>query len=293
VTLSGNSTLTQAAGATLNSTGDFVTLPNTTVSLNGTFNTTGGSTEGALAINSGGIVNQSGSAALYLDGSQGTTINSGGQINAASGSTIELGGLLVNNGTQTGALNVNLGGLAKGSGSFGTVTVGSGGKFSPGNSPGTATVSGLNFAPGGDYDFEITSANGTPGNGADFIHDTGTLAITAGTTPGTVFIVAVSTLNTSDMSAALTDFNAAQNYSYTLLTADGGITGFAPSEFSVDTSHFENNTQGGAFAVSQSGDSLLLNFTPTAAPEPSQWTVLALGAAGLLGLGWRARRRAA
>ena len=66
---------------------------------------------------------------MYLDGSHGTTVNVGGQLNAASGSTIELGGLLVNNGTQTGTLDVNLGGVARGSGSFDTVNVGSGGQF--------------------------------------------------------------------------------------------------------------------------------------------------------------------
>ena len=120
VLLTGNSTFTQAAGAVLNTTGDFTANPQTTITVNGTVNAAGGSVSGGLTINGGGTINTAGGSAapLYLDGSRGTTVNAGGQLNAASSTTIELGGLLVNNGAQTGTLDVNLGGVARGTGHF-------------------------------------------------------------------------------------------------------------------------------------------------------------------------------
>jgi fibronectin-binding autotransporter adhesin len=155
-TLGGNSTFTQSAGATVNSTGEFISTPNSTMTLAGTMNTASGSMSGAVTIPSAGKLNQSGPDPLYLDGSRGITVNSGGQLNAAAGSTIELGGLLINNGTQTGALNINVGGLAKGTGVFGDVHVNDGGAFAPGTSPGAATIAGAYVQQnGGKLEIEI------------------------------------------------------------------------------------------------------------------------------------------
>lgn len=64
-------------------------------------------------------------------------MNNGGTLAAASGSSIELGGLLVNNGTQTGTLNINLGAIVEGSGTFGSVHVTAAGTFGA-----TGTITG-------------------------------------------------------------------------------------------------------------------------------------------------------
>ena len=89
VLLAGNSTFNQGTGSTLNTTGDFIANPQTTITLNGIANATGGSISGALTINNGAKLDNSGSA-LYLDGTRGTTVNPGGTLSTASGTTIEL-----------------------------------------------------------------------------------------------------------------------------------------------------------------------------------------------------------
>ena len=167
--------------------------------------------------------------------------------------------------------------MAKGAGTFGTVTVGDGGRFSPGNSPGTAIVSGLTFGSGGRYDFELNGANATPGNGADFLNVLGNLHIAAGTTPNSVFTLAITSLNGSNQQAALGDFDPRQSYTLTLATAAGGITGFSANEFVVDTGAFGNSLQGGNFTVLLSGNSLQLQFTPV--PEPAALSALVVGVA--------------
>ena len=138
VTLVGTTTYAQSSGATLNSSGDFTAQPLTTLTIGGACFVTGGFLSGAVTITGTGRLNESGATTpLYLDGSRGVTIQAGGQLNAASGSTIELGGLLTNNGTQSGVLNVNLGGVVRGSGAFGTVNLADASTFAA-----SGTVSG-------------------------------------------------------------------------------------------------------------------------------------------------------
>ena len=258
-----------------------------------TLNTKDFTSNGVINVPNGGTVSNTVSSLVLGGGSRtfiGSVATPGGTISTAAGTSIELnGGLLVNNGTQNGTLNINFGGLAKGSGLFGAVSVTDGGKFSPGNSPGTATVSGLTFASGGNYQFELNSANATPGSGMDFINDLGVLDITAAGTPGSAFTIALVSLNGANQPAALTDFDPTQPFSAKLVSAAGGITGFAANEFTVDTSAFANSLQGGAFSVAQQGGDLVLNFSPSTVPEP---TTCALLVGGLALLGLRRTRRA-
>lgn len=69
-----------------------------------------------------------------------------------------------------------------------------------------------------------------------------------------------------------------------MATAAGGITGFAANAWTIDTALFQNSFNG-SFSLSQTGNSLYLNYA--AIPEPSTYAALA----GALALGLAAWRR--
>jgi hypothetical protein len=88
------------------------------------------------------------------------------------------------------------------------------------------------------------------------------------------------------MPAAMAGFDPGQSYTWQFLTAAGGISGFNPEQFTVDTSHFLNPTSG-TFSVTPAGTGLALTYS--AVPEPGAMMPLAaLCASGLL---LRKRRR--
>jgi hypothetical protein len=76
-----------------------------------------------------------------------------------------------------------------------------------------------------------------------------------------------------DVNGSAVNFNSAQNGSWRIASAAGGITGFAADKFAVNTAAtngtagFANDLAGGTFAVVQQGNDLVLQFTADA-PEP-------------------------
>jgi hypothetical protein len=70
----------------------------------------------------------------------------------------------------------------------------------------------------------------------------------------------------SGMPAAMAGFDPGQSYSWPFLTAEGGVSGFSPGQFTLDTRHFINPTNG-SFSVTQSGAGLALAYTVV--PESS------------------------
>jgi hypothetical protein len=180
--------------------------------------------------------------------------------------------VLTNHGTQSGRLNVNFGSLAQGSGTFGSVYVNEGGRFSAGAGPAAVNLAALTLGSGGHYTFELASTSAGAGIGADFLNIAGQLQIDAGTTADTRFTIAIVPLSTLA-------FDSTQAFTFTLATASGGIIGFAADRFAIDSSGFGSTLNGGTFTISQSGNNLLLQFAPI--PEPSTWAMMLAGT-GLL-----------
>lgn len=91
------------------------------------------------------------------------------------------------------------------------------------------------------------------------------------------------------------NFDTAQSYTWTLVSAQGGITGFDASDFAINTAAFNGaggfaNPFTGTFSITTAGNDLNLVYTGApAVPEPAHL----FGVAALLGssLLRRSRRR--
>jgi hypothetical protein len=58
----------------------------------------------------------------------------------------------------------------------------------------------------------------------------------------------------------IANFSADTNYDWPIAVA-GGLTGFEPAKFAIDTTFFENDLEGGYFYIHTNSDSLILSFT--------------------------------
>ncbi len=314
--LSGTTTF---AGATINQTGA-ATLTNFTnggsltngaaltwagglnqssgqVNVNNTINASNWSNNGIVTVATTGTLNYSGGN-LYLGGGSQTYVgsiaspNTGGTISMPTGSTIELnGGLLQNNGTigasGAGLVDINFGGLAKGSGNYaGGYSVNSGGKFQPGNSPGIVTTGTANWNAGGSFVFQINNAAGTAGANWSLNNINGTLAVNA--TPTSQFGISVQSLTAGNAPGPVVNFSATQSYQWTIAQTTGGIVGFNSAAFAIDSSGFSNPIgPSGTFSMGMQGNNLVLSFSPV--PEPT--LVLSVCAGGAVAFSWLRRRR--
>lgn len=267
------------------------------VNLTGTVSHTGGTIIGlgtSLVIGSGGSItgsiNTFGTLGLANPGTQtfpslisgtgGLSVTAGTNTltanNSYTGPTTVANSKLFITGNNTGGGSVTLGsgGLFGGTGTFsGPLFVNSGGTVAPGASPGTLAVGATTFAGAGRFAFEINSVTGTAGTNWDLLSISGALTITA--TPGNPFIVDLTSLNLSNTAALVSNFNAADSYSWLFASASGGVTGFSAGAFQYNASAFQNSLGGGSFFVSNVGNDLFLNFTPV--PEPSTYALMALG----------------
>ncbi|MBT2324778.1 autotransporter domain-containing protein [Variovorax paradoxus] len=166
------------------------------VTNNGTlaFNRSGASTF-AGAISGAGTIRQLGAGATRLTGNSA----------AFTGTTTVEAGMLSVNGTLGGTLNVLGAGRLQGSGTVGSTTVA--GTIAPGNSIGTLNINGsFTQAAGSTYQVEVDPAS----NASDLIHATGSASIASGAN--------LQVLRTSSTGYGLGN-------RYTVLTADGGVTG--------------------------------------------------------------------
>jgi autotransporter-associated beta strand protein len=213
-------------------------------------------------VTGGGQLRKTGSGSLVLAGT----------ANYVGPTTVSAGTLVVNGVIGgTSAVSLSGGATLAGSGTVtGPTTIGSFATVSPGASPGTLTFGGnLLWNSGGSYNWQMLSATGTAGQTStwDLITVGGTLDI--GATSASPFAVNLWTLSSiaPDVSGSASGFNPAQNYTWRIASAAGGITGFAADKFVIGVSStngtggFANDLAGGTFSLAQSGNDLNLVFS--------------------------------
>ncbi len=179
------------------------------------------------------------------------------------------------------------GGAVSGSGTVvQPLNFGAGTAMDPGNPVGTLSfTTGLGWAGGGSYRFDVQQAGGAPGSGWDQVQVTGLLTFSA--TLGTPFTVFLRSLDGNGQAGGLGTFDPYAAYSWTLLSATA-IVGYNPAAVTLDTAGFSSPVNGGTFSLVQSGNTLAVVFTPV--PEPETWVLLGLGVGVTAWMRWRRRR---
>ena len=154
----------------------------------------------------------------------------------------------------------------------GSITMSADGTVSPGEGRGILTVGdGITFGSGGNYNWQLEDALIPPGQpgGWDLLSGGGTLSITA--TPQDPFLINLWTVDSTGLSVPAFNFSPTQNASWTIVSATGGIAGFAANKFLVNTSAingtggFVNELDGGTFSIARAGNDLNLVFTASGA----------------------------
>jgi autotransporter-associated beta strand protein len=258
-----------------------------------TFTLSGTNTYSGATTVSGGTLLVSGT----LNSGSAVAVN-GGTFNYTNGTALAnavtvAGGDFKYNSTQaySGALTFTSGTISGSGNLSGTaLTIGTGQTLSPGNSPGTLATGAETWVNGGSYNFQLLDASGIAGTGYDTLAITGGLNLSGLTAGG--FDINLWTLSSigPDVNGNALNFNGLSNYTWTLASTTTGITGFNAANFDIftaannGTSGFSNSFSGN-FAVSTSGNNLILSYT--AVPEPSTYAMVALG----LGSLWLLRRK--
>ncbi|MBU6309176.1 MAG: autotransporter-associated beta strand repeat-containing protein [Planctomycetes bacterium] len=200
-----------------------------------------------------------------------SSLASSGTVSVAPGATLDVtavpGGLTLASGHA----------LAGGGQLAGAVIANDGSVLSPGSSVGTLTISqNLSLAAGGNYNWQMLDATGTPGSGWDLLAPASlTLSSLAAGTPFNVNLGSLSSAS-PDVAGNAAHFDAAVPGTWRIITSGGAISGFDPSLFKINTlptagaSGFTNPLLGGTFSLALSGDSLGIDllFTPA---TPYTW----------------------
>jgi autotransporter-associated beta strand protein len=176
-----------------------------------------------------------------------TTVNAGTlQVESTLGSgtvTVAPNAVIAGNGTIAGAVQLS-------------------GQISPSASPGTLSTGSETWEPGASYLWEINEADfGLAGDsiGWDLADIDGTLTINA--TSLNKFLINVVSLDPFTFDPGdVGDFDNTVDYSFLIATTTGGITGFDPAKFEIDSASFSNALGFGTFVVEATATELFLSF---------------------------------
>jgi autotransporter-associated beta strand protein len=187
-------------------------------------------------------------------------------VSATNGITVDGSGAEFNfsGGAAMGSALTLTQGTLSGSGEISSaVTVGTNATLSPGDPVGSQAFSGgLTLASGGTYRWQINNWTGSAGTGFDQLAVSGDdLSITA--TSGSTFTLKIVGLTSGNAPGAVPNFDNTTSKSFTIATS-GTLTGFAANKFTINDSEFTNNNDldGGTWSLSDSGDDIVLTFTP-------------------------------
>ncbi|HVU17422.1 MAG TPA: PEP-CTERM sorting domain-containing protein [Candidatus Didemnitutus sp.] len=277
-----------------------INLQTTATSASPYFLTRDGTASGVPVVISGPISVDVAAGYNVLNGnntySGGTTITGSSTLVAASNNALGTGSVTALG--TTGTLNVasgvtisntivtGFGGTLAGNGTIASmVTAGTNLNLSPGDLIGKLTFSnGLILDQNGGLILQIQQAGGAAGTGYDLVNVSGGgLNITS--TTGNPFKIYLYSLNLTGAAGNVSDFSSSTGYAWTLFTSTG-LTNFAANRFAIDTTNFSNSLGLGGFAIVQSGNDIILDFSPI--PEPETWALLA---SGLGAMAWVVRRR--
>ncbi|MFN7139985.1 MAG: beta strand repeat-containing protein, partial [Limisphaerales bacterium] len=254
-----NSTNFQVIGEhDLTLAGDMILRGNNATAL--TISNTGLTTISGV-ISGGAGLHKIGPGAMMLSGANtyaGATRVNGGtlRIGNSSGSATSTGEVVVASvATLTGAGSID-----------GIVTLS--GKIAPGASVGTFSSGSQTCAAGSSFDFELNDATGAAGSdpGWDLINIDGTLTINA--TSANKLNINVASLAGS-VAGPAANFSSSSPYSWTIVKTTGGIVGFDANNINFNTAGFQNNLNGGYFALAlaNGGNDLVLSYVePPTAP---------------------------
>lgn len=210
-------------------------------------------------------------------------------ITVASGANLDVS-------AQSGTFAIASGQTLAGSGSV-TGNVALEGNISPGNSPGTLTITGgdLTWSAGASYDWEIFDLAGNPGTGWDTIDIADGALLFSGLSLETPFIINIFSLSALPATAgALAGFDRTANYEWSILSANAPISGFNPSRFTLNTAAFTtyNDIGQGVFSLEANENELFLVYQGSSSepiPEPGTWLAAALLTVAAY-LRWRRQR---
>lgn len=179
---------------------------------------------------------------------------------------------------------VNSGGLIEGAGSFtGALTLNAGAVVI---ADAHLTTGAITMNGGASYYWPISDATGTAGVNNGLISLGGGLSLSASSlNPITIKLF---TFAGSTLGGPAANFDPNANYSWSLTSGATSLSGFAPNEFVVDTTAFTNGFNG-TFGLTNAGNDLVLNYTASAIPEPSNYAAI-LGGLMLGAMWWRRQR---